>query len=728
MGGIQVENDVERLRVTVKQWTNSKPPKHVLSLLDKKDEGCTLTPNPRVQQKACHVISSIRNQGLKDYHRRKREYNLNRHPTPPPPQLSKLTAHGRAGKRHQEYMGEKEPTTTDQHKSKENSQKQQNTIVPMQCELGDVHFHKSSERQTSGAPKQLLRKDISNAESKIVIYRCGGTLKGKEEPPFKPDPYPKEIIVVSSKLPQYNGTYLFISSNTSWINGCKRIIKHDGRWRIEDSDYSWIESGTPHFGKPPSACVRWDFWNTASSAWEYDPTLRLVPISDNSFQLFSNETSHYEGEYFKSRYLIADLPVWESQTCILCSHDGYWIVNEKDYTYAETRIPYNTKHPSTAMQWDMWMVMDQKWKSCKVNIIYKNKIPPPRQRRVRRTIFVTQNGDEGTSDSDGDEDATLSAHVPTVQLPNFTINDILSGRATAKEDAVETDLDDEKRELTRIVEGLLFGFTNHMKLQDAQRALGITYRFTDQESSLTPIPYDFGKFASLYGKEKAQFHHRCIKEIRRMANQREALFRKKRRILSDILKNDSETKSVNPRWRHANENMQRRIFTDIEKEFKAKRRSLLRRWLENFRSALPPYPVQGPGCRAILAYLEGVFEAPDLRLNRESFYSLCYDILPSHHFLLSDVIGLLWCAKRIFQVSDDQFCEMVRSRTKVLYEYNFNVVLPPVKDKADPLEDDYHHNKRDEGGEEREREDDVLDKDRTASEDGENKVPVLPAL
>ena len=209
-----------------------------------------------------------------------------------------------------------------------------------------------------------------------------------------------------------------------------------------------------------------------------------------------------------------------------------------------------------------------------------------------------------------------------------------------------------------------------MKLNDAQRVLGLTYRFSANESKLAPVPNDHASFAHAYGREKSTFNKRCMREIKRMAAQRKTLYPKKRRILNDILR----VQTQNSRWRNASYTLQKRMFADVEREFKATRQSLLQTWMSKLKSALPP--VQAPGCAAVLNYLDELFNAPDLVLNKAAFVHLCNVVLSARHFLLDDVIRLLWPVKRVFQVTDEQFCELVRVRTKLLFDSQ--LILPSI--------------------------------------------------
>eukprot|EP01062_Namystynia_karyoxenos_P066670 TRINITY_DN60587_c0_g1_i1.p1 TRINITY_DN60587_c0_g1~~TRINITY_DN60587_c0_g1_i1.p1 ORF type:complete len:1044 (+),score=236.26 TRINITY_DN60587_c0_g1_i1:102-3134(+) len=280
----------------------------------------------------------------------------------------------------------------------------------------------------------------------------------------------------------------------------------------------------------------------------------------------------------------------------------------------------------------------------------------------------------------------LIAHLPPVRLKHVSVHDVRSGklmraieRADYLADALRENDEDEDIEASRMVETLLFGFHSGMKINEARRVLGLTYRFDDSKS-YAETAEDFPSFARAYCWERLQFHARCTRELHRMAKERRVLFPKKRNILDGILENSEEARRRNPRWRRAREKLHNQVFQDVKAEFRLRRRHLLKLWIEQFKRALPPVLTQG--CREVMHQLDKVF-ATGVPLDQRAFWTVVQNSLTGPSYLLDDVISLLWAIKRVFQVSDEDFCEHVRKSTLGMWAppIDFRLPRPPQVEK-----------------------------------------------
>ncbi|KAJ9449490.1 hypothetical protein DIPPA_09755 [Diplonema papillatum] len=381
-----------------------------------------------------------------------------------------------------------------------------------------------------------------------------------------------EIIVVSPSVPQYNGTYLRVfrpsrppnagnprrsdalaptPTSFTWVSedGDRRIIKSEKRWRIERTSYSWLEAANPHNGAHPANCEKWDAWDGDQQKWMYDPTFVIERAGPAKIVVYCPSHREYEGVYTKTDLDMSKLPVWERVDALgrlsprrrqlertslmrLCSHQGHWVIYDAQYTFLESATSARSNIPTSYISWDRWDGPTRRWESAAVSLVmggggamehgWSDSVDPERQSiNGRPQAFMTEiaNVDDGTD---------LRSFIPQVELPSITVEDVLTGRAStlrregaAAQSKATDELDDTKAETAKMVESLLFGFRSDMKLRDAQRLLGLVYRFSDNETSLAPIPNDFSKFAKAYAQEKSQFQHRCATEIRRMAKQRQ---------------------------------------------------------------------------------------------------------------------------------------------------------------------------------------------------------------
>ena len=520
-------------------------------------------------------------------------------------------------------------------------------------------------------------------------------------------------VAAPAAAPEYGGVYTLleqpVDGQPAWGRGTRVLSSHEGYWCLQDAAYAYAEAAAPTTAPHPlsTSDPPWDRWDGHKRAWVATAvTLRCAATAPPAAAAAAAAT--------RRRTVPSLLPT--------------------------PPPPQQPPPPATPLmasaprppQLSLSLSLQAKAAETGVSVggapafLTQPKAAESNAEDAAAAAAAAAAADSAAAEAaaaaaepaaatmQSSSEELLADFLPPVDVPSYTLRDILTGRvlkrgrrgrgagaadgaaaaagsggeggqegggggtAAAAVTAAEAKPQDETNEAAREVEALLFGYHGGLKMHEAQRVLGLTYRFIEDggAGALAPMPDDFARFERAYADEKALFHQRCIKELKRISTQRRAHYGKKRRILNDILKKVEKGKTSNARWRNASTNLQRQMFNDVEREFRAKRRSLLRLWMAGFRAALPqPQP---PCCKAVLSFLDGLFSAHDLRLTKDTFYQMCNDVLSSHHVLLNDTVRLLWCAKRIFQVSDEQFCDLVRAKTRMLCDYNLAHHLPPL--------------------------------------------------
>ena len=488
---MQVGNDVERLRLAVKEWVSDRPPPHVMDILSAgKDEssdeaeGETELPDPRMQQKASQVLQKIRDQGLKDYDKRRQEYSLTRQPTPPPPNL-KLRAPAR-----KHHLSPADPTSPasanpiqeapfDESPVAETQVEPPNEVVQpvasgakkpkVQQQPAFNLMQPSSDRHSAAVPKQMLRRELFTTEAKIVHFKCGGgveTAQRHQAPGTSTPPPAQELTVTAKQQPQYNGTYTPTDEPYVWHCGACRLYRVKSRWRIESSLYTWLEAAHKHEGRNPTQCLKWDRWCPDAQDWQYEPCVSAVhPNNDRSVIVLSGTATEYDGEYTLIQ-LGSGLPavpgattlgavldgrgggggdvqncVWSDGSRIIRSVDGYWRVYDVGYSYLETSRP-SAKGvlPGRRAEWDHWDGVQIRWAKSQVTVDQHRSafgvLPHPAietkevltPRTPATPAFITN----PTGKNPDNETKSLFDQLPPIQIPSLTVLDVLSGAAISK--------------------------------------------------------------------------------------------------------------------------------------------------------------------------------------------------------------------------------------------------------------------------------------------------------
>eukprot|EP01065_Artemidia_motanka_P008200 TRINITY_DN14109_c1_g1_i3.p1 TRINITY_DN14109_c1_g1~~TRINITY_DN14109_c1_g1_i3.p1 ORF type:complete len:911 (+),score=255.71 TRINITY_DN14109_c1_g1_i3:89-2821(+) len=541
------------------------------------------------------------------------------------------------------------------------------------------------------------------------------------EPP--PQTRPSTPLVQWCRAPgtEYDGAYrrdttLNAREVPVWIQGRCRIRRHGGAWRVERSVHTYVEAREPHGGELPSADTLWDTWDGPSCGWVREEKAVAVPSLDRATGVVDAVRLKCHQAY-AGRYTVCDgvtregLPVWRCGSLQLASADGYWRFDDTDYSFFETRAAGSARAPEQGAEWDRWDCGKLEWVPApEVAVASERPAPaaapgdmPETDDDEKSKTFVTQQSTtalatvlQPTAPSQPRStpspprsgpganvvSESLIGHLPPVRLAQISVDDVRSGRLLKRNDNAynladalrEHEPDEEAKEANKMVETLLFSFHANMRIADAKRVLGLTYRFDETESRAGEAT-TFPTFARAYCFERLQFHSRCTRELRRMAKERRGLFPKKREILNSLLENTPDARSRNPHWREARNILHSEVFHGVQSEFRQCRRDLLKLWFGHFKCALPR--VLTEGCNRVVGYLESIFAGEiDIVLDQRSFFDMCQKVLQPSHFLCDDVLRLLWGIKRVFQVGDEEFCEYVRKRTASLWPAPLDFRLP----------------------------------------------------
>eukprot|EP01062_Namystynia_karyoxenos_P009366 TRINITY_DN1331_c0_g1_i1.p1 TRINITY_DN1331_c0_g1~~TRINITY_DN1331_c0_g1_i1.p1 ORF type:complete len:1071 (+),score=223.00 TRINITY_DN1331_c0_g1_i1:78-3215(+) len=549
---------------------------------------------------------------------------------------------------------------------------------------------------------------------------------------------PPEVYEVRNTRAGLDGTYKLsvreFDCMPVWECGHMQLCSRDGYWMLDDSRRQCVEtraalrSGAPISGHCPPENAKWDLWCGLTQSWiPAEVTVQGVavetcePLPDINPSWVGSEVrltpvgSPHAPAPSQAAAAAGDGPpsvqFHAHRASTVCSGSTTFITHVPTPPSPRFHLPTPRHNPSARSSprsaqhgGDAGAWSQRASGGSHLHTLAPAPALPPALARASRPAPLTlaegpercatpaespqgpsPGGGGGGSGTRPDSSADrLIANLPPVRMKPISIDDVRAGRLVRaprrfdrrKDDGVSDVLsggaDDLDKEAAKMVENLLFNFHSNMKVNEAKRVLGLVYR-RDSTKSTLPDAEDFQAFARAYCWEHLQFHVRCTQELRRVGKERFVLFPHKRDILNGILANTEVAKQRNPRWREARENLHMQVFKDVQGEFRDRRRHLLQLWFENFKRALPA--VLTPDCRRLIAHLDAVF-AGDAQLDQRAFFDMSMTLLRPSHFLLDDVLSLLWAIKIVFQVGDEEFCDHVRKRTLKLWPTQLDFRAP----------------------------------------------------